>query len=172
RQLRHLGGRERVLRAELPSVQRRTRCRARGDPLHPRHPDRRVQRPADAPLGGDPMTTTPPPPQAFEKAESTEVDGGAAPGLESAGGARSGKARRMGARAKERLSNPWASGIAIVIAILWTVPTFGLLVTSFRPSADIRDNGWWNAFTNPSFTMQNYVDAMGGSTRMSDYFIN
>ena len=43
--------------------------------------------------------------------------------------------------AKTKLSSPWASGIAIVLAILWTIPTFGLFVTSFRPPADIADLG-------------------------------
>ena len=33
---------------------------------------------------------------------------------------------------RKRLSNPWASLAAIVIAVLWTVPTVGLLVTSFN----------------------------------------
>ena len=39
--------------------------------------------------------------------------------------------------AKTKLSSPWASGLAIVLAILWTIPTFGLFVTSFRPPAEI-----------------------------------
>ena len=33
--------------------------------------------------------------------------------------------------AKTKLSSPWASGIAIILAILWTITTFGLFVTSF-----------------------------------------
>jgi alpha-glucoside transport system permease protein len=37
--------------------------------------------------------------------------------------------------AKTKLSSPWASGIAVILAILWTIPTFGLFVTSFRPEA-------------------------------------
>ena len=37
--------------------------------------------------------------------------------------------------AKGRLSSPWASFAAVVIATLWTIPTAGLLITSFRPSA-------------------------------------
>ena len=37
---------------------------------------------------------------------------------------------------KKRMSNPIGSAIAIVIAVLWTLPTFGLLISSFRPEAD------------------------------------
>ena len=32
-------------------------------------------------------------------------------------------------KAKDAFSSPIASGIAIVIAVLWTIPTFSLLVT-------------------------------------------
>ncbi|MBO1751524.1 carbohydrate ABC transporter permease [Actinotalea sp. BY-33] len=117
------------------------------------------------------MTTTPPPPQTIATRVPGETDPGASLGPGGNGRGKVSRPRR-GAIAKERLSSPWASGIAIVIAIMWTVPTFGLLVTSFRPSADIRQDGWWNVVTSPSFTLQNYQDAMTGSTRMVDYFIN
>ncbi len=30
------------------------------------------------------------------------------------------------------------------IALLWTIPTFGVLVTSFRDSRDIFSSGWWS----------------------------
>ena len=36
------------------------------------------------------------------------------------------RAEQRAVDAKGRLSSPWASGIAIVLALLWTVPTFGL----------------------------------------------
>jgi alpha-glucoside transport system permease protein len=64
------------------------------------------------------------------------------------------------------------------ITILWTIPTFGLLVTSFRNGDDIYASGWWSAFTNPSFTLQNYRDVFfgGASESLSDgilpYFVN
>jgi len=121
------------------------------------------------------MTTTPPPPQAFQKSETDEVDGGLAPGTEGLQ-PKERKLSRLEKRAiaaKGRLSSPWASGIAIVLAVLWTIPTFGLLVTSFRPSADIRTNGWWNVFTQPSFTLDNYVNTLvTGSDPFIDYVVN
>lgn len=64
------------------------------------------------------------------------------------------------------------------ITVLWTVPTFGLLVTSFRNGDDIYASGWWSAFTSPSFTLQNYKEVFlgGGSESLSDgilpYFVN
>jgi alpha-glucoside transport system permease protein len=48
--------------------------------------------------------------------------------------------------AKKRLTSPWASFAAAVIAILWTVPTAGLLISSFRPENDVKSSGWWNFF--------------------------
>ena len=75
--------------------------------------------------------------------------------------------------AKRTLTSPWASVVAIIIAILWTTPTFGLFVTSFRQPADILKNGWWNTLTNPTFTLENYREVLtGGETRLVDYFLN
>lgn len=75
---------------------------------------------------------------------------------------------------KGKLSSPWASGIAIIIAILWTIPSLGLLITSFRPQEDIRRTGWWTVFTgNASFTMDNYNEALyGNSNDLSTFFVN
>lgn len=76
--------------------------------------------------------------------------------------------------AKRQLSSPWASVAAIILAIVWTTPTFGLLVTSFRNPADINKTGWWTAFTNPNFTLQNYQTVLDSSksTALTPYFIN
>jgi len=74
---------------------------------------------------------------------------------------------------KGRLSSPWASAIAVIIAVLWTIPTLGLLITSFRPRADIRKSGWWTVWQDPSFTLDNYQDVLfGSSTSLSTYFVN
>jgi alpha-glucoside transport system permease protein len=81
--------------------------------------------------------------------------------------------RSRAAKARNRLSSPWASGLAILIAALWTVPTFGLLLTSFRPELDIRRSGWWTWFTNPTFTLRNYEEALtGSSTQLGTFFVN
>ena len=40
----------------------------------------------------------------------------------------------------------WAVNLAaLFLVVLWTVPTFGLLVTSFRTSDQIATSGWWSA---------------------------
>jgi alpha-glucoside transport system permease protein len=74
--------------------------------------------------------------------------------------------------AHKSLTSPWASIAAILIAILWTIPTLGLFITSFRPEAEITDSGWWTVFTNPSFTLDNYDEVLYGDTGLSTYFVN
>ena len=45
----------------------------------------------------------------------------------------------------------------IALVILWTVPTLGLLVSSFRPGNLVSTTGWWTAFAPPyEFTFDNY----------------
>jgi alpha-glucoside transport system permease protein len=83
------------------------------------------------------------------------------------------KAEQRAAEAKTKLTSPWASGIAIVIAVLWTIPTVGLFITSFRPQASVQSSGWWTWFTNPEFTLENYSETLfGSSTAFSTFFIN
>ncbi len=61
-------------------------------------------------------------------------------------------------------------GILIVIALLWTIPTLGLLITSIRPPDDASATGWWTVFSgNFHFTLENYVAVLGnGSTVASN----
>ncbi len=83
------------------------------------------------------------------------------------------KAELRAAEAKTKLTSPWATGIAVVLAILWTIPTFGLLITSIRPQASIATSGWWTWFTNPEFTLENYDEVWNGSTTaFSTFFVN
>ncbi|WP_300080352.1 carbohydrate ABC transporter permease [Propioniciclava sp.] len=73
---------------------------------------------------------------------------------------------------KTRLASPAASVIAIVIAVLWTIPTAGLLITSFREPGDIRRTGWWTSFVNPNFSLVNYETVLTGSGDLVNPFIN
>ena len=77
-------------------------------------------------------------------------------------------------KARKALTSPWASLAAVVLAVLWTLPTFGLLVTSFREQRDIRTSGWWTTLSDPSFTLENYRAVLGteSSSGLRDYFIN
>jgi alpha-glucoside transport system permease protein len=61
-----------------------------------------------------------------------------------------------GERMRRLLSTRIASVVAIGIAVLWTIPTAGLFISSLRPENDIRASGWWTVFTDPSFTLDTY----------------
>ncbi len=52
--------------------------------------------------------------------------------------------------------------ILALTAILWTVPTLGLLITSIRIPDDVAASGWWTVFAGKAnFTLQNYVAVLG-----------
>ncbi|KAA9151146.1 carbohydrate ABC transporter permease [Microbacterium lushaniae] len=79
-------------------------------------------------------------------------------------------------RTKQRLTSRGATVAALIIAILWTIPTFGLLVSSFRPAELIQETGWWTIFQNPGFTLDNYRDVLlspsQSSPQLGAYFVN
>ncbi len=58
-----------------------------------------------------------------------------------------------------------------LIALIWLVPTVGLLVTSFRPREDIQVTGWWESFFQFRYTLENYVEVLN-SQGMFPAFIN
>ena len=66
--------------------------------------------------------------------------------------------------AKNKLTSPWASLTAVVLGLLWTLPTFGLALSSVRPEKQIKTNGWWTFFTNPQLTLDNYRAALGSDS--------
>src|SRR5262249_42528977 len=78
---------------------------------------------------------------------------------------------------RRSFSTPIASFFVILITVLWTLPTFGLLVTSVRPAGDVATTGWWTFFTDPHFTLSNYQTVLfqstfGSSTGLMPYVIN
>ncbi|QYN36116.1 carbohydrate ABC transporter permease [Pseudonocardia sp. DSM 110487] len=93
-------------------------------------------------------------------------DTGAGPDLVTAATTRS-------AGAKKGLTSPWASIAALVIAVLWTIPTFGLFLSSFRPERDVQRTGWWTFLANPNLTLDNYSRVLfGGSQPLAGFFVN
>jgi alpha-glucoside transport system permease protein len=62
------------------------------------------------------------------------------------------------------------------LVILWTIPSLGLLINSFRPEADQVSSGWWTVVTDPSFTFDNYhaalFDPPGGTLPFWKAFVN
>jgi alpha-glucoside transport system permease protein len=83
-------------------------------------------------------------------------------------------AEAASAKAKKKLTSPWASLAAVVIAVLWTLPTFGLAISSLRPERQIKTTGWWTFFTDPQVTLDNYrtVLSADGSSGLGSFFVN
>jgi len=78
-------------------------------------------------------------------------------------------------KAKRRLTSRGATIAALFIAVLWTVPTFGLFISSFRPAQLVRTTGWWTIFTNPGFTLDNYSEVLAAGNsqlNLAGSFIN
>jgi alpha-glucoside transport system permease protein len=79
-------------------------------------------------------------------------------------------------RVKRRLTSRWATTAAIVIAVMWTIPTFGLFVSSFRPEDKLSNSGWWTLATNWGVTLDNYESVLfesgASSANLGSYFIN
>ncbi len=87
------------------------------------------------------------------------------------------KALKFTSRKQNSLfGSPIASFVAIIIALVWTIPTFGLFISSIRTPEDINNTGWWTFLTNPSFTLENYNTVLfeGSSVTppLSLYFLN
>ncbi len=73
-----------------------------------------------------------------------------------------------------RPRSPFAIVTMVVLALLWTIPTVGLLVTSFRSRTDAQTSGWWTALFNPfgsDWTTANYSGVWNGSG-LSSAFLN
>ncbi len=69
----------------------------------------------------------------------------------------------------------WLVRISVfLIVVAWTIPSMGLLVGSFRGSADASSSGWWTSLFQPfatDWTIGNYQNVLsrGG---MFEAFIN
>jgi alpha-glucoside transport system permease protein len=103
------------------------------------------------------MTTTPTPPQAVGSQEKPETD----------------QRAMKGSEGRQR-THPAAAVALVIVCVLWTIPTVGLLISSFRDRTDIASSGWWTVLLNPaevgSWTLDHYVRVLEGG--MGAAFIN
>jgi alpha-glucoside transport system permease protein len=61
-------------------------------------------------------------------------------------------------------SKVFVHGALVLLVILWTIPTLGLLITSFRPADDVATSGWWTVLIPPfegNMTLNNYRVVLG-----------
>ena len=79
-------------------------------------------------------------------------------------------------RVKKRLTSRTATIVSLFIAVIWVIPTFGLLISSFRPEELIKTTGWWTIFENWGWTLDNYSEVLFSSSssapQLGSYFVN
>ncbi|MDX1621429.1 MAG: carbohydrate ABC transporter permease [Nitriliruptorales bacterium] len=75
------------------------------------------------------------------------------------------------ARVRDITSHGPTYAILTIISILWLIPAFGLLVSSFRSAATNSNEGWWTIFTNwDQFTIQPYLDLLQNDAIISAFW--
>jgi alpha-glucoside transport system permease protein len=60
----------------------------------------------------------------------------------------------------------------LFLVVIWTLPTLGLFITSFRTKDAILNSGWWSAFGQGGFTLDNYDKVLFGGDGMATAFLN
>jgi alpha-glucoside transport system permease protein len=73
---------------------------------------------------------------------------------------------------RKAFSSSIASVVAVAIGLLWTIPTFGLFVNSFRSKEDAATTGWWEFFIHPSFSLAGYQEVLTGNGGMAIPLVN
>jgi alpha-glucoside transport system permease protein len=77
---------------------------------------------------------------------------------------------RRSSRLVAVLTRAPAAVVLVIIALLWLVPTIGLLVSSFRTAAENAESGWWTALTMPrQLTLQPYRNILDDPTIVSAF---
>ena len=81
----------------------------------------------------------------------------------------------MSAKVEGGRPTSWVARIGLlVMCLLWTIPTIGLLVTSLRPRDDVETTGWWTAVVTPfsqNWTLGNYREVLAAEN-MATSFLN
>ncbi len=65
----------------------------------------------------------------------------------------------MGSQKRQKLfSNLTVNGVLLLMVLIWTIPTFGLFISSFRDRIDIQTTGWWTIFPHREWTTTAEID--------------
>ncbi|MGD8805205.1 MAG: carbohydrate ABC transporter permease [Chloroflexota bacterium] len=63
------------------------------------------------------------------------------------------------ASGRRRLGTLFVTGTLLILVLLWTVPTMGIFVSSFRDRDDIQSSGWWNILPHREWQTTKTLDA-------------
>lgn len=61
------------------------------------------------------------------------------------------------------------SAVAVIIGLVWIIPTVGLLVTSVRTKDAASQSGWWTILDNLSLTLDNYREVLSGTASQAGF---
>ncbi len=81
----------------------------------------------------------------------------------------------MGRSISATLSSRTGRWLVYGLVFFWTIPTFGLFVSSFRPELAVKTTGWWSMFLHPSVTLDNYrtvLSSAPGNENLAHFFLN
>ncbi len=70
----------------------------------------------------------------------------------------------MSAKLKKTLSSVPLHLAVVSICLIWSLPSVGLFISSFRPKNDVFATGWWTVFQHPfdftQFQLDNYIEVL------------
>jgi alpha-glucoside transport system permease protein len=66
-------------------------------------------------------------------------------------------------RRKKLISSILVNGTLAIICLLWTIPTLGLLISSFRPREEILSSGWWSVLPHQDYQSVEQVNLGRGT---------
>ena len=68
----------------------------------------------------------------------------------------------MAAKEEKENKSVAVTVILLILCLAWSLPTIGLLITSFRSRDDVNRTGWWTVVREANFTIDNYRQVLIG----------
>jgi alpha-glucoside transport system permease protein len=68
----------------------------------------------------------------------------------------------MAAKEEKENKSVAVTVVLLLLCLIWSLPTIGLLVTSFRSRDDVNRTGWWTVVREANFTTDNYKQVLAG----------
>jgi len=68
----------------------------------------------------------------------------------------------MAAKEEKENKSVLVTVILLILCLVWSLPTIGLLITSFRSRDDVNRTGWWTVAREANFTIDNYKQVLIG----------
>ena len=77
------------------------------------------------------------------------------------------KSEPIATRLSRGLSRGPLNVFLILVGLFWLIPSFGLLISSFREPADYAESGWWTVLSEPAtLTLNGYKDLIANESMM------